>query len=921
MQNIEAHLKNIISANNSNNLAIFVGAGVSKSSNNETLKLPSWSELIDTLKLDLKIKDESDYTKLAQLYFLEFSEIIYYKKIKDFFPDYIEPSNIHRLIFEIRPQCIITTNWDNILERTVENEGLSYETICSDKDLVKCANTKKIIKMHGDFKNHNIVFKEDDYLNYSHNFPLIENYIKSILSTHTIMFLGYSYSDINLKHIMRWIQNHSAYCPPMYLITFDSSDSQKKYLENHGITTLILEECKKPSKEDPKTIALGEFLSNIQNNISNRNPRVSADESIAYIYDQIQPLSGFQFIELDDIQSALPCCSFTYIGCNIIIGITKFKPATNDYSSRKSFIAHKKFFLIIKKYEKLNAMEKEKFNNENKKLTKILEIFAKARILGVEISRGDHGKITYFVNEFSSTIENQIEEDREYLNFNSKPMPGSNKEDILTLSSEAYSYYEMENYAESYRITLKIISLCKKQRNYSNLLISIFNRNLLLRMLKSTEFDNEEYSGKNDIDLHDAYSQLPKNQIKLLKNLYKFLSFNHFYEKFYSATISLQERSRKNTIYFNDPIDSTLAKHVNLTFFTLKNKIMIDQYKDYKSLHEKYLNLLALVKTKDNKLSLSVYEIYSIIKFTSKEFVKSFFEDFTSEDSVKRKEIIIEEKDLKWLVNVALPNIVEKLISEHDRDVITNQFINIIYFLSVINLDEYSTDKILNEVSKITSKKYSVARSYEAINIFFAHQFNLYKNQMNSKILLEIIEGVLNKVATGNASAYEIRELTMGGGLRNLYHYTGNLKGIFSNDSLIDMLIMKISKEKTEDRIRLAESVILNIYNISNKSIRAKIKSFVLDINALDARDHVRYKFETWMAAVGFRRPTKKSAESLGRYLEEREAQNSISSDCLSLKNMVDYLVNQKGAIAYTSPQKKLEKAVLKYEQFQSRRF
>lgn len=120
MYNIEAHLKNIISANNANSLAIFVGAGVSKSSNNESVTLPSWGELIDALKLDLEVTNESDYTKLAQLYFLEFNEPTYYKKIKEFIPEYIEPSDIHRLIFSIRPQCIITTNWDNILERTVE---------------------------------------------------------------------------------------------------------------------------------------------------------------------------------------------------------------------------------------------------------------------------------------------------------------------------------------------------------------------------------------------------------------------------------------------------------------------------------------------------------------------------------------------------------------------------------------------------------------------------------------------------------------------------------------------------------------------------------------------------------------------------------------------------------------------------------
>ncbi|HDZ1142879.1 TPA: hypothetical protein RRU58_005018, partial [Klebsiella pneumoniae] len=57
----DKHLKNIIQASDEDSLAIFVGAGVSKSSESENIKLPSWSDLIDELKLDLGIDYEIDY--------------------------------------------------------------------------------------------------------------------------------------------------------------------------------------------------------------------------------------------------------------------------------------------------------------------------------------------------------------------------------------------------------------------------------------------------------------------------------------------------------------------------------------------------------------------------------------------------------------------------------------------------------------------------------------------------------------------------------------------------------------------------------------------------------------------------------------------------------------------------------------------
>ena len=46
MDLISKHIRHIINANNDNSLAIFVGAGISMSSNINTFKLPSWNDLI-----------------------------------------------------------------------------------------------------------------------------------------------------------------------------------------------------------------------------------------------------------------------------------------------------------------------------------------------------------------------------------------------------------------------------------------------------------------------------------------------------------------------------------------------------------------------------------------------------------------------------------------------------------------------------------------------------------------------------------------------------------------------------------------------------------------------------------------------------------------------------------------------------------
>ena len=64
-----------------------------------------------------------------------------------------------------------------------------------------------MIKYHGDFENHNIVLKENDYLNYSKNNTLKEVFVKALFSNKVILFIGYSVSDPNIKLLIKDVQH------------------------------------------------------------------------------------------------------------------------------------------------------------------------------------------------------------------------------------------------------------------------------------------------------------------------------------------------------------------------------------------------------------------------------------------------------------------------------------------------------------------------------------------------------------------------------------------------------------------------------------------------------------------------------------------------------------------------------------------
>lgn len=205
-------IKKIQEAQQKGKLIVFVGAGVSQNSN-----LPSWNDLVNQLAQDLGIEkkiipkelektltDEQieilkkqkihyntdECLKIPQYYFNEFGEEEYNNKLHNIFSSNLEPNPIDYLIVELDPKHIITTNYDNLLEMTAENIAKTpYSKVSCDKELAVALNNNLIIKMHGELDK--IVLKERDYDTYSNNFKLIETFVKGLIATNTILFVGF----------------------------------------------------------------------------------------------------------------------------------------------------------------------------------------------------------------------------------------------------------------------------------------------------------------------------------------------------------------------------------------------------------------------------------------------------------------------------------------------------------------------------------------------------------------------------------------------------------------------------------------------------------------------------------------------------------------------------------------------------------
>ncbi len=212
---IRTSIDDIRKAHNENYLSIFAGARISTNSG-----LPEWGDLIKEFQKRLygDTKENENYLVLAEKFYNQFGESFYYQTLKSLIPDNAKKNDLHLEMVKLNIKNLITTNWDNLFEQAINEEGRFFNIIKSDKDIGSSTGFAKFIKMHGSLDENNIVFKEQDYLEYSKHFPLIENYIKGVFSTDTVILLGYSLSDQNVKQIISWVNSHSKSVKPIYFI-------------------------------------------------------------------------------------------------------------------------------------------------------------------------------------------------------------------------------------------------------------------------------------------------------------------------------------------------------------------------------------------------------------------------------------------------------------------------------------------------------------------------------------------------------------------------------------------------------------------------------------------------------------------------------------------------------------------------------
>lgn len=239
---------------------LFVGAGVSMN-----VGLPSWGKLVAEIASRVEYDEDifsqtGDYLTLAEYYLLRHKNL---GKLRSWMDtewhsadkrDNVEKSEIHRTLVQLPFNKIYTTNYDRYLEWACELHGKAYKKITNVGDLINVKDGQlQIVKFHGDFDDDtSIVLTESSYFDrLSFESPLDIKLRADVLGK-TILFVGYSLSDINMRLLfykLHRLWQESPYAsarPNSYIFLTRPNPVQEAILRDRGIEPIISD------SDDPK---------------------------------------------------------------------------------------------------------------------------------------------------------------------------------------------------------------------------------------------------------------------------------------------------------------------------------------------------------------------------------------------------------------------------------------------------------------------------------------------------------------------------------------------------------------------------------------------------------------------------------------------------------------------------------------------
>lgn len=195
--------------------AVFVGAGVSMGAG-----YPSWAALLAEIGEELGVQSGNlhDLAALAQWSIQENGGAT---RVRNVIKEQIGVDNQVPATLEVLARLpvkyIWTTNYDRLIERAFATINRPIDTFSSAEDLALRARpgATRLFKMHGSIERlDDVVISTDDYELYRSKRGAFLPLLQAHLSGMSMLFLGISFTDPNIRHVLSLIRESFTTAPP-----------------------------------------------------------------------------------------------------------------------------------------------------------------------------------------------------------------------------------------------------------------------------------------------------------------------------------------------------------------------------------------------------------------------------------------------------------------------------------------------------------------------------------------------------------------------------------------------------------------------------------------------------------------------------------------------------------------------------------
>lgn len=237
-----------------NKVVPFVGAGFSKNADiPKGMDMKDWNQLGQAIKEYIpEYKCTSPIDALSN-FENEFSRVKLIEVIaRELNISKVKPSLTYKAFVNLFFNKICTTNFDFLLEDALVESKIPHSVIVEENRLaISLKETTSLIKVHGDF-NHpdKMIITENDYDSYIEKNKLMCTYISNLFITNTILLIGYSFEDNDMRGIWQIVnKNLGGLKRVAYCIMVNANKSDIARFERRNVKVINISDAKKEYPE------------------------------------------------------------------------------------------------------------------------------------------------------------------------------------------------------------------------------------------------------------------------------------------------------------------------------------------------------------------------------------------------------------------------------------------------------------------------------------------------------------------------------------------------------------------------------------------------------------------------------------------------------------------------------------------------